>query len=38
MTEEIIDLLIADAVVAIVIIAMSVKYLIEWNNDRKGRR
>lgn len=36
--DELVNLLIVDAVVAIIIIAMSIKYLKEWNDDRKGKK
>lgn len=38
MSEVINNLLIVDGVTALVIIALSIKYLKEWNDDRKGKR
>ena len=38
MNEVLINLLIVDGVTALVIIALSIKYLKEWHNDRKGRK
>ena len=36
--DELINLLLVDAVVAIITIAMSIKYLKDWGDDRKGRK
>ena len=33
-----VDVLIADALVAIVVIALAVMYIKDYENDRKGRR
>lgn len=38
MNEVLNNLLIVDGVTALVIIALSIKYLKEWHNDRKGRK
>lgn len=33
-----VDVLIADALIAIVVIAMAVMYIKDYENDRKGRK
>lgn len=38
MNEVLNNLLIVDGVTALVIIALAILYLKEWNDDRKGKR
>lgn len=38
MDEVLNNLLIADGVTALIIITLSILYLKEWHNDRKGRK